>query len=60
MWTEAVNCPAEVVVGAPNEIPPLHEWFDGVVDYCYGSMEEAAAEITKVLILRIFPSAYGT
>ena len=60
MWTEAVNCPAEVVVGALDKIILLHVWFDGVVDCCYGSVEEATAKITEVLILRIFPSACGT
>ena len=57
MWTEAKNCPAEVVIGTPDKIPLLYVRFDSAVDCCDRSVEKTAAEITKVLILHIFSSA---
>ena len=33
------DCPLEVVVRAPNNIPVMHEWFQGFVDHSKTSME---------------------
>ena len=57
MWTEAIDCPAEVAVSTLDEIVLLHVRFDSLVDRCYGSMEKAVVEITVVFVLHIFPSA---
>ena len=59
VWTKAIDYPAEVVVGASDEIPLLHVRFESVVDRCETSVEETTAEVTKVDIPCVLPSACG-
>ena len=55
--TEAVDRSAVVVVRTSYDIPLFCIGFDTFSDHLETSMEEATAEVAKVLILRILPSA---
>ena len=55
VWTKAVYCPTEVVIGTPDEVPLLHIWFDGIIDHRQKPVEEAIAVVTEGIILYIFP-----
>ena len=44
-----------MVVGAPNNVPVIHEPFEGLVYRCKRSMEKLTAEVLKGLVVGVLP-----
>ena len=60
VWADAIDRATKMVVSTLDDIPLGHIGFEGVVDHHKASMEEAAAEVTKEVTLRVLARACGS
>ena len=53
VWAEAINCTSKVMIRTPHEIPVLHKWLEGFVDYGEAAVEQSTAEVSKHLFINV-------